>query len=354
MLLLFSQNKNKNMFYNKQDYTAISFAEQFYALTQKNLVYNYNFLYFSNKDDIEYKHRDAWVYHDSGSGGTITLSEEKCEITVGNSENSQMTFKQALHEFPRWQSQLCGQTVTAKAHMNISKDCTVKLSLTDGITISSKTITSSVQEDIIIDLQIEIDLTATELTIELECSNRAAIISISKIYANIGTIAIENLPCIVNGIIGERKQYIATPNPPAEELSLCAAAVELTSDYTRLNSVLNCRFGVGDNSMSMLPDVRGLFSRSWNNSKAEEPNDPDASTRVMIGDTQTKGDFVGTYEADIFEEHLHDLNFSVASSLSDAKGATGVTTTSTSQTENQGGAETRPKNFAELYTIKWA
>ena len=110
---------------------------------------------------------------------------------------------------------------------------------------------------------------------------------------------------MVQGVIGERKQYVATQNPPAEELALCNAPTELTAGHTRLDSVLNYRFGKGQ-TYSMLPDVRGLFSRAWNNGAAM---DTDASSRTMLGNKSDKGDLVGTYEEDVFKEHLHDLAF---------------------------------------------
>lgn len=320
------------------------------ALQQKNLVYNYNFLYFSNKDGNDYKHPDGWVYYDQGTGGTITLEGESCKIFTGN--DTSMTFKQALHEFPRWKTALLDKVVTVQANMILKKGCEVKVSLYDGVHNSSRSATATSQKEYVFDFDLEISPSATELTFKVETNTKDSFISISKVFANIGKIAVESLPCMVQGVIGQRRQYIATDNPPAEELSLCEEAIELSNSHTRLSSVLNFRFGEGSNKLSKLPDVRGIFSRAWDH---DSKRDTDANDREMLGDESKVGDYVGTYEGDIFEEHLHELNFS-PTPISVAQGSPsfGLDQGSKSSSAKTGGGETRPKNFAELYTIKWA
>lgn len=325
------------------------------ALQQKNLVYNYNFLYFSNKTTassgaVDYQHPDGWVYKDSGSGAQISAYEQHCKIVTSNDSSSAMTFRQSLHEFPRWEQVLLGQHVSARAVMTMSKNSQVSITLSDGI--NSNTVSSTSDGDITLDLNLQVDNSATELYIEVQSTSNSAVIDISKIYANIGTVAVESLPCVVSGVIGERKQYVATQNPPAEELSLCNKAGEVASNQTRLDSVLNQRFGKGSNNMSLLPDMRGYFSRSWDNGSGV---DTDASTREMLGNNQLKGDFVGTSEKDAFLQHQHDLSFSnMPITLGSASTGTGLNTKVPSNTKPIGGTETRSKNIAELYTIKWA
>ncbi len=328
--------------------------ELMYSIMQRNIVYNYNFLYFSNKTIVsslvDYGSPDGWVYNDQGQGAQISLSNDSCRIVTSSDEKSIMTFKQALHEFPRWKTKLIGKIVTARAYMNLSDKSNVTVSLTDGIACNAKTLQAG--GDVVFELQLTINDNAEGLHIIIESASSSAVITISKVYANIGTVAIENLPCIVNGVIGERKQYISTENPPAEELTLCNKPVELDSNKTRLDSVLNKRFGTGQNKLSMLPDIRGYFSRSWNNGS---DNDPDASTRKTPGNEQRVGDLVGTVEDDVFAEHEHKLNYSTTPIVPGDKGAaTGIDLTTPSNTEQTGGKETRPKNVAELYTIKWA
>lgn len=344
------------MFIEDNDYLdKYDIHEYFRVLQQHNLVYNYNFLYFSNKSInsgiVDYNHPDGWLYKDTGPGAKISLDLDSCRIVTSSDNNSIMTFKQALHEFPRWESMLLGKIVTARFHMVLSANCNVSVILSDGISSSEKSL--NLGGDVVLELQLEINSNAKELFITVQSMSNSAVLSISKIYANVGTIAIENLPCIVKGIIGERKQYISTQNPPAEELSLCNKPIELNSSQTRLHSVLNKRFGVGKNNFSMLPDVRGYFSRSWNNNSSI---DKDASTRVMFGNNKCKGDYVGTSENDVFTKHCHELKYSNEQIMSPVNGspATGLNLTKTSDTQPIGGKETRPINFAELYTIKWA
>ncbi|MCP4157847.1 MAG: hypothetical protein GY757_59605 [bacterium] len=326
------------------------------SLQQQNLVYNYNFLYFSNKKIesslVIYGHPDGWQYSDPGPGSQITFSNESCRIVTSSDDKALMTFEQALHEIPRWETKLRGKTVTAKVHMNLSTGANVTAALSDGIVTSSKTV--QVGGDVDVELQLTVNDKAEKLHITIESSSSSAAITISKVYANIGAIAIENLPCIVQGIIGERKSYISTENPPAGELSLCEAAAELGPNYSRLDTLLNGKFGRGPNNKSMLPDIRGYFSRSWNNGSAI---DPDASTRTTPGNESLKGDFAGTVEDDAFREHLHKIKYLSSTVVTGKEAAAPVITpaaTDTEQTENTGGSETRPKNIAELYTIKWA
>jgi hypothetical protein len=330
-----------------------------YALQQHNLVYNYNFLYFSNQfidprtREVIYKHPDGWIYNDDGNGAQISLDGESCRIVTSHDKNPTMTFKQALHEFPRWKSMLLGKPVTAKVHLSLSKNCDLSVTLSDGIASSCKHFQGEEAGDYIVELHLDINATAEKLYIEIKSISISAVIKITKVYANLGTIAIENLPCIVNGFIGERKQYISTEIPPATELSLCEESVELSDSYSRLSSVLNNKFGAGKNGNSLLPDMRGYFSRAWDNGSTI---DPDAEKRTILGKGNVKGDHVGTVEKDQYEQHDHQLKFNINGQVYGGSSAalTIINITSGSKTEKSGGAETRGKNIAELYTIKWS
>ncbi len=328
-----------------------------YAMQQNNLVYNYNFKYFSNQvqngDVTNYGIPDGWQYIDEGSNGSIDFNATSNQCVIKKSEGiSLMKFNQALHEFPRWKQLLLGETVSAKIILNIGLAGIVNFILSDGI--DSTTITKNGIGDFEIELQLKINPDATSVTIQIESDVPFITLSISKVYANIGLIAIQNLACMVQGLIGERKQYIATETPPAEELSLCNEAIELSNNYTRLNSVLQNRFGVGENGNSMLLDMRGYFSRAWDNSAA---TDPDANNRTAPGTGSITGDHVSTFEQDVFLKHDHGLDFSVDKPIlaGDIASSTIINTLSTSKTNVEAdGKETRSKNIAELYTIKWA
>lgn len=325
------------------------------AMQQRNLVYNYDFRYYSNKvitgNDISYNSPDGWIYLDPGRNGKIGFdpANNTCIITKSE-DNSPMRFAQALHEFPRWQSILAGRKVTAKAILNIPSGAEVTLSLTDGVDACTIARKGSGLTEMVVHLIIHPKSAAVLLTVG--CATPFARIAVYSMCANVGEVALDNLPCTVQGIIGERRQYIATDNPPAEELSLCNPPVELGIDFSRLNSVINGRFGTGPNKRSLLPDMRGYFSRAWDHGAA---TDPDAGQRKPLGGT-IKGDNVGTLEEDEFLKHDHQLSFSTDKPILTGKegSATIINTGNTSNTKPAGGKETRPKNLAELFTIKWA
>lgn len=326
-----------------------------FAMQQQNLVYNSDFRYYSNKvingNNIDYKTPDGWLYDDPGRNGKISFDQATNRCIIFKSEdNSLMRFSQALHEFPRWQKMLYGQKITARVTLSISTVSDVSVILSDGIDASA--VTKKGSGDFEIEVQLVINPKATSVLLSIESKAPFVTIAISNVYANVGNIALKTLPCIIQGIIGERRQYISTDNPPAEELSLCNQSVELGPDYTRLSSVINGKFGTGANKRSMLPDMRGYFSRAWDHGAG---TDPDAAQRTPLGGT-VKGDNVGTVENDEFLKHDHQLNFSPDKPILGGKetAATIINTTNTSNTKPVGGKETRPKNLAELYTIKWA
>ncbi len=243
-----------------------------------------------------------------------------------------------------------GKTVSAKVLLSVSAQSTVEVCLSDGIDQDSVSKTGNGEFEF--DLQLNVNETAAKLILSIASATPHVKIYIREACANVGKVVIKTLPCMVQGVIGQRFQYVATETAPAEELSLCAPPTELSADYTRLDSVLNQRFGKGGNNRSLLPDMRGYFSRSWDNGAAV---DPDAKERKALGGNLT-GDHVGTKEEDVFLKHKHELKFSRDKSiLTGTMGAAIVIDpTKTSFTEDEGGKETRPKNIAELYTIKWA
>jgi hypothetical protein len=327
-----------------------------YAMQQRNLVYNYNFTLFSNQlitgGPIQFNHPDGWIYKDEGTNGSISKNTtmNSCVIVTSSESDKTMTFSQALHEFPRWKETLQGNTVTAKILLNVSSTCFITCELSDGVKICSQQI--QVNGDIELDLTIDVSISATQLVISLKSSAPSVTINIRKIFANIGYFAIETLPCMVQGVIGERKQYIATEIAPVNELSLCASSAELPGYCTRLDSVLNGRFGMGK-TRSLLPDVRGYFSRAWDNG-AE--TDPDANSRTTPGSGSIKGDHVSTLQKDQFKSHDHELTFDISgkATLGQGSPATSVIQGNPLCTKIRGGSETRGINFAELYTIKWS
>lgn len=332
-----------------------SLDELLYAMQQRNLVYNGDFRYYSNQvlagGYITYNCPDGWVFTNAGSFGMVGFdtATNTCYINTGGGDKT-TTFQQALHEFPRWQQTLRGNYVAASVIMTVSGNYPVSVTLTDNT--DADTVTKSTGGDLQFDLLLKVNPNASGLFLVVECKTPNVRINISQAYANLGKVAIQSLPTMVQGIIGERRQYVATETPPAEELSLCQPPVALGDGYSRLNSVINGRFGTSGSGVSLTPDMRGYFSRSWNNGAA---TDPDAGQRTALGGTVT-GDHVGTLEQDMFLKHNHPLPWTAnqPSMGGNAGSITVINTLQQSKTGDTGGSETRPKNIAELFTIKWA
>ncbi|MCB1583058.1 MAG: hypothetical protein R3E90_11240 [Marinicella sp.] len=327
------------------------------TVNQRNLVYNHDFQYFSNAnyavDPVDYGVPDGYQYMDQGSNGGVNLVNDHLVITTSNDDQSVMVFKQALHEFPRWQQTLCNQTVTACIQLSATSGSSISVLLSDGVNSSIEKRVVEDEDEMIIELQLFVDTHAEELVIQLQSHSNASVITISKIYANIGQVAVSNLPCMIDGVIGQTQQLIATCNPPSNQLSLCQSAIELSENMTRLDSVLNGRFGRGDQGRSYLPDIRGLFMRSWDNGAQTDPN---AKERKSLGRGSTiSGDLVGTIQEDVFEKHVHTIDFTIGELKPSGDMAPIYPVINKLQeTSEVGGDETRPKNVYELYTIKWA
>ncbi len=117
--------------------------------------------------------------------------------------------------------------------------------------------------------------------------------------------------------------------------------------YLDLFTAINTMYGVGDGSTTFeIPDYRGYFLRSWDNTAG---NDPDAASRTDRGDGTT-GDNIGTIQSYQIQSHAHTEYY-----LTGGNGAvagSGDLTAHLRSTSATGGAETRPKNINVLYCIK--
>ncbi|WP_350288066.1 hypothetical protein [uncultured Croceitalea sp.] len=331
-------------------------SDYLFAMQQYNLVYNSDFRYFSNQTSNAtisgFGIPDGWIYANGNLSSDIgfDVNTNQCVIEKINPTRP-MVFLQNLHEFPRWQEMLLGQYVTAKVCLDLSADTEVSIVFTDGI--DTNTVTKNDSGAIEIEIQLRISKRAKQVTLSIESATIGATIGISRVYANVGKVALPNLPCIVQGVIGERKQYLATETAPAEELSLCQKSGELSENYTRLDTVLQYRYGKGANGRSLLPNIGGYFSRAWDNVAKV---DPDADARVAWEESKITGNHVSTLQKDEFLEHDHGLDFAPNKTVK-ITGQTPtmiINATLTSETNKIGGNETRAINITELYTIKWA
>lgn len=123
----------------------------------------------------------------------------------------------------------------------------------------------------------------------------------------------------------------------------CNGADVSRTTYAKLFARIGTTYGSGDGSTTFgLPDLRGLFVRGWDNGAGRDPD------RVF-----------GSQQGDDFAAHHHVLTtvnsggggvdgFTLAAVTN---GSTGVI--SETNVQDYGGDETRPKNVAMLYCIKY-
>ena len=129
--------------------------------------------------------------------------------------------------------------------------------------------------------------------------------------------------------------YLNTP--PVGWLKENGAAVSRTT-YAKLFAIIGTAFGAGDGSTTFnLPDHRGEFPRGTDDGRNVDP-----------------GRLVGSTQGQSIQSHSHvilnkatSFNFSAAGGGNASGGAT------TGATELTGGTETRPRNIAKLYCIKY-
>jgi microcystin-dependent protein len=138
-------------------------------------------------------------------------------------------------------------------------------------------------------------------------------------------------------------QAFAMNSAPAGWLAADGSNVNRTT-YAALFSAIGTTYGAGDGSTTFaLPDLRGYFVRgSGTNS-----------------DATASGTF-GVKQADDFKSHSHTSSTIVVRNLAPTATSFSVTTSggnmdpnNTVTTTSVGGTETRPKNIAMLYCIKF-
>lgn len=119
----------------------------------------------------------------------------------------------------------------------------------------------------------------------------------------------------------------------------CDGSLVSRATYSNLFSIVGTLYGVGDGSTTFtLPDLRGEFVRGF-----------DAGRGIDSGRS------FGSAQADEFESHNHTFSgrTSITSGSSNVGGVGGTTISTTGYTTSAGGTETRPRNIALLYCIKY-
>ena len=151
----------------------------------------------------------------------------------------------------------------------------------------------------------------------------------------------------------------------------CDGSVLSRTTYAALYAEIGTKYGKGAGALAnttfRLPDGRGEFIRGWDHGRGI---DPDRASRTDRGDGAT-GDNVGTKQAHQFYRHQHlsgigtnlgsryhdyvnTSNLLIPSSVKrrisvNYTGGTGGQAISS----REGGSETRPRNMAMMYVIKY-
>lgn len=137
---------------------------------------------------------------------------------------------------------------------------------------------------------------------------------------------------------------------------LCDGRYLAAESYPELYAVLGKQYGQDGTAVAQkfrIPDYRGLFLRG---ADAGAGLDPDADTRVGPDGSGTSN-IVGSLQCDAMQTHTHLYQLTQIAAISTQGTAAGTSTSSTPTTAPESPArittETRPKNIAVNYIIKF-
>lgn len=145
------------------------------------------------------------------------------------------------------------------------------------------------------------------------------------------------------GFVAGTTYYVVGASITTDTFQLSAAAggtaINTTGTQSGVHTAIHAPFGTGDGSTTFnVPDLRGEFARGWDDGRAID------TSRSM-----------GSAQADEFKSHKHrgwvfvyGTTFGLASKDPAAGGSNMY-----SDNEVTGGTETRPRNIAMLYCIKY-
>lgn len=184
-------------------------------------------------------------------------------------------------------------------------------------------------------LQVELDTTAT-----------------GNNYSFMGVQQLMSVPYALfsGNVIGMVNAFAGANIPPG--WLLCDGSEISRADYSSLFKVVGTIWGEGDGLTTFnLPDLRGQFLRGVSGSSS---NDPDAGSRTAKKSGGNTGNNVGSFQDDDFKYHNHQIN----TIINNTNGNSGVALTgggpsSSNNTQNKGGNETRPKNANVYFIIKY-
>ncbi|MCP4136765.1 MAG: tail fiber protein [bacterium] len=185
--------------------------------------------------------------------------------------------------------------------------------------------------------------------------------SFSDIYANIFNLQsdVKDLRTLVIPV-GSITPFGGSKDKVPGGWLFCDGSSVSRSEYSALFDVIATSWGVGNGSSTFnLPDLRGMFLRGVSDGSGV---DPDSGLRTNPNGGNS-GDAVGSYQDDEFKEHSHDYWDIWHSEVGGVSLATNAGCGSTDYDNGQhqikrtsdamGDPETRPKNAAVSYIIKY-
>jgi hypothetical protein len=140
---------------------------------------------------------------------------------------------------------------------------------------------------------------------------------------------------------------------------LCNGAEITGLQYTALKNTLSTAWGNGgdsDPNTVNLPDLRGMFLRGANGTRADGKGDPDVASRTALQNGGSTGNNVGSYQNDEIKSHSHGDIYGGNGDFGQMNNNTGGNPQGVIGNiliPASGGSETRPKNAYVNYIIKY-
>jgi len=311
------------------NYVAGTNLGSYYASTTKNWENKYHFEWQNwNATTVDYLAKNTELYEDTGSANAFNLS-----ITSGETPT---TYTDGMKV--RWFSNF---TSTGACSININGIGSKNIVSYDGDAILSGQIGSGDYVEATFDTVnnrfvvcnimytnefVKTDGSVAFLSPQTGVTPTADTHLATKGYVDLGMPTGAIIP-------------FASPTAPSGWLKCDGAAVSRTT-YATLFIAIGTNWGVGDGSTTFnLPDCRGEFLRGWDD-----------------GANVDTGRVFASNQSDTLEAHTHDLKYDTAGSGSggyiDADSSTAASGRTTN-TESTGGTETRPRNIAPLFIIKY-
>jgi len=172
---------------------------------------------------------------------------------------------------------------------------------------------------------------------EMEAGSETALRSMSPLRVK------QAITALSMGIPAGSVLPFAMSSAPSGYLECDGTAIS-RSTYSDLFSAIGTTFGTGDGSTTFnIPDLRGEFIRGWDHGKGTD-----------------SGRTLGSSQSGAIESHSHGFSSSQATNNTSLNGGTSYVQLSgqspganTASTDTTGVSETRPRNIALMYCIKY-